>query len=55
LAEVTESLIEYTTFASLPKRLIEVFLTVGKKFISLDKPALFPCPIGDARSKKTQA
>jgi hypothetical protein len=51
LAEVTESLIEYTTFESLPKRLNEVFPYREKKNIALDKPARFPCPIRNSRSK----
>jgi hypothetical protein len=39
-AEVTESLDDYTTFASLPKILIEVFLKVDINFMGLDKAAL---------------
>jgi hypothetical protein len=43
-AEVTESLDDYTTFASLRKRLNEVFLKVSKNFRGLDKP-----PIGESQ------
>ncbi len=37
LREVTKSLPEYTTFASLPKRLYEVFLKVNKNLMWLDQ------------------
>jgi hypothetical protein len=37
-AEVTESLIDYTTFVSLRKRLNEVSLKVNKNLIAIDTP-----------------
>jgi hypothetical protein len=58
-AEVTESLDEYTTFASLPKRLNQVFLKVKKNFARLDKARTvrpqFTSPSKEARVRKTQA
>jgi hypothetical protein len=53
-AEVTESLSDYTTFASLPKRLNEVFLKVSKKLRGLDKPILGESQFGSPDPVRTR-
>jgi hypothetical protein len=49
--EVTELLVDYTTFASLPRRLNEVFLKVNGNFMWLQKAALCGFQFGSLLNK----